>query len=353
MVEMTVLGISLQENGSIPVLLLHPHGTQKILSLRIGPMEAFAISMALHKDSRNNPPGETQPEEANAPPAPAEASQAGMEGQLLTHDLLLSVIATLGGELVSVELLALKNGIFLTEAVLARGNSLSRVPCRPSDGVALALRCNAAISASEDVVAHAEDIELVMAQLPEYVRTLAVAKLAALPRKDGLSPLGRIPMAIEEALHMGAAQPGGHQELISVARKMLEEEQAKAARDSGYRSLEKIIREPVKDRAASQAPAKDAPKTSPQSVTFVPASPEKKGSVIKVQPIRITVTPNKRKPGGGALDELPHPGTGMSKEDLARLGLTPPEAEAFQDASAKERWATLLRMLAPETKVPM
>jgi hypothetical protein len=43
----------------------------------------------------------------------------------------------------------------------------------------------------------------------------------------------------------------------------------------------------------------------------------------------------------------------VSGRVLNGLGLSPREAEAINEASDEDRWAMLLRMLAPETKVPM
>lgn len=356
MVELTVLGISLQEDNSTPVLLLHPHGTRRVLSIRIGPMEAFAISTALHE------------EDAAEGKGPASARQPGSSGSApasvfprpLTHDLLLGVITALGGRLASVDIMDLHEGAFLAEAVLEHAGGTARVDCRPSDGIALALRCGAAIRASDKVVVHAESIDLVMAGLPEHVRTLAAAKLASLPGAPRLSGgIMRIPPAIEAALAAKAGFFGAerNEELVSAARKMAAEEAAPAcaagkpvapeaggsARPGGTGPREK---------AGHQAPAKKI-KIQPHIVFVGPDGERSETPPEGVPQIRVTMVRHGAKGKAEILKEFHISAGGIPQDILTSLGLSRREAEAVNSASEEERWATLLRLLSPETKVPM
>ena len=46
MVDLSVLGMSVQEGSNAPLLLLRPRGARQVLSLRVSPMEAVAVTMA-------------------------------------------------------------------------------------------------------------------------------------------------------------------------------------------------------------------------------------------------------------------------------------------------------------------
>ena len=105
MVEMSVLGISLQEESGAPVLLLHPHGTRKILPVAISPVEALTVSTALHGDA-NALRGRRRTDDSSK----REERPAGLFPRPLTHDLLFAILDSLGGALASVELLAVGGG---------------------------------------------------------------------------------------------------------------------------------------------------------------------------------------------------------------------------------------------------
>ncbi|MDR2161862.1 MAG: bifunctional nuclease family protein [Desulfovibrio sp.] len=186
MVEMTVLGISLCGENYSPVLLLHPRGTELLLRLSIGPTEAFAISSVLNGPEQDGPgmPAGSYGRTAGADLAPAAPLPRGdSPGAIFprpsTHDLALSLIRALKGRLLAVELLHMADGVFVAAAVLVAGASLLRVDCRPSDGVALALRCGAAIQAADEALAHAENLEEALRALPDHVRLLARTRMAA------------------------------------------------------------------------------------------------------------------------------------------------------------------------------
>jgi bifunctional DNase/RNase len=73
-----------------------------------------------------------------------------------THDLMAAVIGGLGAKLVAVEIDRCEGPLFFAKLVLSRaGGGELRVDCRPSDGVALALRMEAAIRVEESILAGA------------------------------------------------------------------------------------------------------------------------------------------------------------------------------------------------------
>jgi hypothetical protein len=125
MVAMQVFGLALDEDSQVPILILKSD-EDAIFPIWIGAMEAMAISLALNNLT---------------PPRP------------MTHDLLLSVVEKLGCSLVAVEIVSVVEGTYYAELVLARGEERMRIDCRPSDGVALALRAKAGIFVAPEVLA--------------------------------------------------------------------------------------------------------------------------------------------------------------------------------------------------------
>ena len=128
MVAMQVFGLALDEDSQVPILILKGEN-DTVFPIWIGGMEAMAISMALNNLT---------------PPRP------------MTHDLLLSVVEKLGFTVVGVEITSVQEGTYYAELVLGRGEERVRIDCRPSDGVALALRAKAGIFVAPDVLAAGE-----------------------------------------------------------------------------------------------------------------------------------------------------------------------------------------------------
>lgn len=121
-VTIEVRGLALEPKSDRPVLLLqHPTG-RLILPLWIGNAEAVAINARL----------------GGKPPA-----------RPLTHDLLHVLLDRLGARVTRFDLRRVEDGIFYGDLCVrdAQGRA-HRFDCRPSDGVALALRADAPIRAS-------------------------------------------------------------------------------------------------------------------------------------------------------------------------------------------------------------
>lgn len=311
MVDVTVLGISLQDDGSLPVLLLHPLGTRRILSVGVSPIEAVAVSTALHGVS---------------------PFESGRSGPPVTHELLLSAVKSLGAELAAVEIVGCPGSEFSAQAVFAHNGGHVRVACRPADGVAMALRSGAPVRCARPLLDKAESIEAVMATLPEHVRTLAVAKFSEQGGRDTPDWL-RIPLAVEEAL-VARARKGAktaHEDLVSVARKMLEEDARWRSETQAERRAHRVILDPK----------------GAESV------PEKTKTTARTPQIRVTMVRHTAKGEADIINEFEVPAGDIPNEVLTGLGLSRKETEAVNGALEDERWAMLLRMLAPSTKVPM
>ena len=70
----------------------------------------------------------------------------------MTHDLLGSVIGDLGATIESIVVSELKNDTFFAKIVINYNGNVVEVDSRPSDAIALAVRANAPIFASDDVI---------------------------------------------------------------------------------------------------------------------------------------------------------------------------------------------------------
>jgi bifunctional DNase/RNase len=73
----------------------------------------------------------------------------------LTHDLLKNTLDFLECRLMRIEICDLKEGTFFARLILDRDGVLMTMDCRPSDAIALALRCKSPIFAARHVVEEA------------------------------------------------------------------------------------------------------------------------------------------------------------------------------------------------------
>jgi bifunctional DNase/RNase len=70
----------------------------------------------------------------------------------MTHDLLKQVIVGLGGELRRIVISAVKENTYFAELLIQREDHVFQVDARPSDSIALALRLQAPIFASDQLL---------------------------------------------------------------------------------------------------------------------------------------------------------------------------------------------------------
>ena len=120
-----VEGVRIEMPSNQPVVLLRDFEESQVLPIWIGAVEASAIAFA---------------QQGVHPPRP------------LTHDLFIDAIAAIGQRLEAVHITELREGTFYATLNFASGIQVS---ARPSDGIALALRCGAPILVAEDVMADA------------------------------------------------------------------------------------------------------------------------------------------------------------------------------------------------------
>lgn len=107
------------------VLLQEASGAQRLLPILIGGAEASAIHYAL---------------EGIVPPRP------------LTHDLFVTVMGTLGATLERVLVTEVRDHTYYAELHLSTPAGPHIVSSRPSDAIALAVRCGAPLFAADDLL---------------------------------------------------------------------------------------------------------------------------------------------------------------------------------------------------------
>ena len=106
-------------------MLLKTADDERFLPIWIGHPEAAAILMKLQGAS---------------PPRP------------MTHDLFTDVISELQGEIVRVTVTELRDNTYYAQITIVQDGREVEIDSRPSDAIALAVRCDAQIFASDEVV---------------------------------------------------------------------------------------------------------------------------------------------------------------------------------------------------------
>ena len=125
MVEMTIDSIRVSLMNYQRVVILKEKGTNRYLPIWIGPAEADAIAVKLQNVELSRP---------------------------LTHDLLQSVISTLGASVDYIVVCGLKEDTFYARLALSIDGVKLDIDSRPSDALALAVRVGAPIYAEESVL---------------------------------------------------------------------------------------------------------------------------------------------------------------------------------------------------------
>ena len=139
MVEMKIFGLALDEQSQVPILILKDLEEKRVLPIWIGAMEAMSISISLNKISMERP---------------------------LTHDLMINIIETMNAKITKACVVDLKDGTYFAELYIERGDEVYVIDSRPSDAIALAVRCDAKIFANESLL---EDIEKHLTKQHEVV----------------------------------------------------------------------------------------------------------------------------------------------------------------------------------------
>ena len=123
--EMTLYGVSFEPIGKQPIVLLKTVDEDRFLPIWIGHPEAASILMKLQGTSPQRP---------------------------MTHDLFTDVVTELKGEIVKVTVTELRENTYFARITIVQDGQELEIDSRPSDAIALAVRCDAQIFAADEVV---------------------------------------------------------------------------------------------------------------------------------------------------------------------------------------------------------
>lgn len=128
-IRMEVKGLMIDPSSNNPIVILRDPESQAFLPIWIGLFEASAIQLGL---------------ESVASPRPR------------THDLLVSMLRTLGSEVVKVVVADLREQTFYAVIHVRRGSEELEIDARPSDAIAVALRTGSPVFVARAVLEKAQ-----------------------------------------------------------------------------------------------------------------------------------------------------------------------------------------------------
>jgi len=128
MIELSLIGVRVELPSNQPIVLLKEVDGERYLPIWIGAVEATAIAFALQGIQTPRP---------------------------MTHDLLRDILNTTNTAVERIVINDLVEQTFFATITMAANSGNSEVSSRPSDAIALAVRINAPIFASEEVLEQA------------------------------------------------------------------------------------------------------------------------------------------------------------------------------------------------------
>ena len=139
--RMSIYGINMDLFTSSPIVILKVEDDNRYLPIWVGQNEARSILMKLQNQEFPRP---------------------------LTHDLAVNLVSELGGAMQRVTVTELRDSTFFATISLEIGGRIIEVDSRPSDAIALAIRSEAEIYASDDIIEEAAVVfEEAMEDTPE------------------------------------------------------------------------------------------------------------------------------------------------------------------------------------------
>ncbi len=147
-VPLELIGVRIELPTNTPILLLRERDGTRFLPIWIGTPEATAIALALEGVEPKRP---------------------------MTHDLMRTLLETVGARVDRVVITELREGTFYADLVLEYAGSEMHVSARPSDAIALATRTGAALYAEAAVLeeagveVHDEDQEEEIEKFREFL----------------------------------------------------------------------------------------------------------------------------------------------------------------------------------------
>lgn len=125
MIEMKVMGIALDTRSGSPIVVLHDLDNKKALPIWIGSAEASAIIRKIEKLSVTRP---------------------------MTHDLVVDVVNKTNFIIDRVEINDVEEETYFATIFLVKGDEVIEIDSRPSDAIAIAMRADAPIFVTENVL---------------------------------------------------------------------------------------------------------------------------------------------------------------------------------------------------------
>lgn len=132
MVELFIAKLGHDGQHKTFVVILQERDGTRVLPIWIGRPEAESIAAHLHGVPRERP---------------------------MTHDLAKALVAALDGELTKVVVTRVEDHTYFAEMHLVRAGESYFVDARPSDAIAIAIRCGAPIFAAEELLGHSDQAE--------------------------------------------------------------------------------------------------------------------------------------------------------------------------------------------------
>lgn len=117
--------VAKNERGASPAVILSIGKEDTCLPIYIGLFEAMSIHAALNHE---------------IPPRP------------LTHDLFVDFFRQYGISLKALIIDSLEDGVFYASMILLKDHHELTIDCRPSDGIAIGLRCQTGIMVEDEVI---------------------------------------------------------------------------------------------------------------------------------------------------------------------------------------------------------
>jgi bifunctional DNase/RNase len=133
-IEMAIKGLMVDPITNMPIIVLREVDSgHRVLPIWVGVFEANAIALQVENVQTPRP---------------------------MTHDLLRTVIAELGGHLERIVVCELKENTFYARLHVRSPRGLHTIDARPSDAIALALRFGCRIFVEDEVIQNAKTVEM-------------------------------------------------------------------------------------------------------------------------------------------------------------------------------------------------
>ena len=167
-IDMKVTGVIVDSSNLVPVVILKDMDEKNVLPILVGIMEAASILTELEKTEMDRP---------------------------MTHDLLKDIIGSLGSSVEKVLLTALEDNVFYASIHIAlpTGESVE-VDSRPSDAIALAMRCSVPILVNESIIAKSKIVDLSAALSIDTVKEKSGEELTSILENLSEEDFGRYKM---------------------------------------------------------------------------------------------------------------------------------------------------------------